>query len=83
MSYEVPQKSGGRRTATIVLNMQASIAQLGMHRTTRLEIALSKPAIRSICAEWMQSPQGLRVVKKKLDRRPPKGEEDADLAGES
>ena len=65
--YEVPQKSGGRRTARIVLNIQESIAQLGMHRTTMLDIALSKLATRSIYADWMQSLEGLKVVKKEPD----------------
>ena len=65
--YEVPQKSGGRRTARRVLNMQRGIAQLGMRRTTMLEIAPSKPATMSSYAEWTQSPEAPRVVKKEPD----------------
>ena len=47
-----------------------------------LKIAPRKPATMSTYAEWTQLPEGFRVVKKKPDRRAPKGGEDVDLAGE-
>ena len=48
--YKVPQKSGGRRTARRVLNIQESTKQLGMRRTTMTEIAPSKrgPAVGTL-----------------------------------
>ena len=51
--YEVPQKSGGQRTARRV---QDDIAQLRMRRITMLDIAPSKPATTSNYAG--RSPNG-------------------------
>ena len=50
-----------------------------------LEIALSEPATRGSYAEWMQSPDGLRAVKKKPDSQEGSktGEKDVYLAEES
>ena len=66
--YEVPQKSGGRRTARRVLSTQAGTEQLGMRRTTMSEIAPREWATRSRYAEWTQSPEGT-VVKKEPDNQ--------------
>ena len=62
----MPQKSGGRRTARRVPNIQGGTKQLGMRRTTMSEIAPSKRQ-GSGYAEWTQSSEGHRVIKKEPD----------------
>ena len=48
-----------------------------------METVLGKPANGRSNAEWTQSPEGVRVVKKETVRRALIGEEDANLTGES
>ena len=62
----MPQKSGGRRTARIVLNIQEGTEQLGMRQTTVSEMA-PRERTTSRYAEWTQSPEDYRVVKTEPD----------------